>query len=536
MEGVKMRSKHAEAPGLLLSDLVKKMGRREFLALGAAGMLTACQSNPVAQAGSPTPVPTKQLTNPDWSALGKSLHGTLVRPDSSQYTTARQLFSARFDTVRPAAIAYCASPADVQACLAFAHKFSLPFTPRAGGHSYEGYSTTTGLVIDVTRMNTVSVNAGIATVGAGTRLIDVYSALTQQGLIIPAGSCSTVGVAGLTLGGGTGVLGRKFGLTCDNMLSAQVVLASGRVLTCDANHDADLFWALRGGGGGNFGVVTSFTFQTHPLSSLSLFTFTWPWNSAAMVVDAWQNWAPHAPDELWSNCVLIAPADKGTAPYVVVNGVYVGNVGPLSSLLSQLTSRISAPPASRYVTGAGVLNTMLYEAGCSGKTVGQCHLPTQNPQGQLLRDTSGVKSDYFTSALSHQGINNLVNAITKRHATSNLGNGGIGMDAYGGAINRVASDATAFAHRNALFSSQYSASWNANDSASVVAANRSWLNDTWKSMRPFASGGSYQNYVDPDLPDWQHAYYSTNLARLSRVKTTYDPTNFFHFAQSIPLA
>lgn len=535
---MKMRSKHSEATPLLLSDLLKKMGRREFLALGAAGMLAACQANPPAQAGAPTLVPTKQppLTNADWSALAKSLHGTLVRPDSAQYATARQLFSARFDTVHPAAIAYCASPADVQACLAFAHKFSLPFTPRAGGHSYEGYSTTTGLVIDVTRMNAVAVNSGIATVGAGTRLIDVYAALAQQGLIIPAGSCSTVGVAGLTLGGGTGVLGRKFGLTCDNMQSAQVVLADGRVLTCDASHNADLFWALRGGGGGNFGIVTSFTFQTHQLSSLSLFTFTWPWNSAAAVVNAWQNWAPHAPDELWSNCVLIAPADKGTAPFVVVNGVYVGNVGPLNSLLAQLTGSIGAPPASRYVTGADVLSTMLYEAGCSGKTVGQCHLPTQNPQGQLLRDTSGVKSDYFTSALSRQGIDNLVNAITKRHATSNLGNGGIGMDAYGGAINRVASDATAFAHRNALFSAQYSASWNASDSASVVAANRSWLNDTWKSMRPFASGGSYQNYVDPDLPDWQHAYYGANLARLRRIKTMYDPTNFFHFAQSIPLA
>ncbi len=525
---------------------LKKMGRREFLALGAAGMLASCQSTPALSVSTPPstatkPVVTKpatvrQPTDADWSTLARTLHGTLVRPDSPQYATARQLFSARFDAVHPAAIAYCASPADVQACLAFARTFSLPFTPRAGGHSYEGYSTTTGLVVDVTRMNSVAVNAGIATIGAGTRLIDVYAALTQHGLILPAGSCSTVGVAGLTLGGGTGVLGRKFGLTCDSLLSAQVVLADGRVLTCDANHDPDLFWALRGGGGGNFGVVTSFTFQTQRVAALSLFTFTWAWSSAAAVVDAWQNWAPHAPDELWSNCVLIAPAAKGSAPYVVVNGVYVGDVGPLNSLLNQLTGRISAPPASRHVTGASVLNTMLYEAGCSGKTVGQCHLPSQDPQGQVQRDTSGVKSDYFTTALSRQGITNLVNAITKRHATANLGNGGIGMDAYGGAINRKASDATAFAHRNALFSAQYSASWNASDPASVVTANRSWLNDTWQSMRPFASGGSYQNYVDPDLVHWQQASYGVNLARLRRIKTTYDPGNFFHFAQSIPPA
>ena len=201
--------------------LLKRMRRREFLAFGAAGLLAACQSAPATSASTPISVATKPApmgppTDADWSTLAKALHGTLVRPSGSQYTTALQLFSARFDTVRPAAIAYCASPADVQACLAFAHTFSLPFTPRAGGHSFEGYSTTTGLVVDVTRMNSVEVNAGIATIGAGTRLIDVYAALTQQGLILPAGSCSTVGIAGLTLGGGTGVLGRKFGL---NILS-----------------------------------------------------------------------------------------------------------------------------------------------------------------------------------------------------------------------------------------------------------------------------------------------------------------------------
>ncbi|GAC1480326.1 MAG: FAD-binding oxidoreductase [Ktedonobacteraceae bacterium] len=533
-----MRLDDSEAYDPSWQYILKQMGRREFLALGATGVLAACQSDTIVQAGAPTPTPTKppSLTNADWSALARALRGPLVQPDSPQYATARQLFSARFDTVRPAAIAYCTSPADVQACLAFARKFALPFAIRGGGHSYEGYSTTSGLVIDVTRIHAVSINAGIATVGAGTRLIDVYGALTQQGLILPAGSCPTVGIAGLTMGGGNGVLGRKFGLTCDNLLSAQVVLANGRVLTCDANHDPDLFWALRGGGGGNFGVATSFTFQTHQVSTLSLFTFTWAWDSAVAVVDAWQNWAPHAPDELWSNCVLIAPADKGAAPFVVVNGVYVGEVGPLSVQLDQLTSRIAAPPASRYVTGASVLNTMLYEAGCSGKTIGQCHLPSQDPQGQVQRDTSSVKSDYFTTALSRQGIAHLVDAITKRHASSTLGNGGIGMDAYGGALNRVAPDATAFAHRNALFSAQYSASWNASDAASVVAANRAWLNDTWNSMRPFASGGSYQNYVDPDLPDWQHAYYGANLARLRRIKKTYDPTNLFHFAQSIPPA
>ena len=525
--------------------------RREFLALCAAGtmpvLFSACQngSNPQTKAtptprptSTPTQAPTVQPspTSSDWSSLASSLQGTLVRPGSSQYAVARQLFSPRFDSVTPQGIAYCASPADVQQCVNFARKFNLPLAPRAGGHSYAGYSTTTGLLVDVTRMSAINVNtgAGTATVGAGARLIDVYAALAQYNLVIPAGSCPTVGVAGLTLGGGVGVIGRQFGLTCDNVLSAQVVLADGSVLTCDSNHNSDLFWALRGGGGGNFGVVTSFTFQTHRISALSLFTIRWAWSNAAEVVNAWQNWAPQAPDALWSNCLLESPGDKSVSPFAQVNGVYVGDVSALRPLLQQLTNNINATPTSNYSSNAGLLDTMMAEAGCYGKSVAQCHLPTQNSQGQLQRDLSSVKSDYFTQKLPSQGINVLVNAITTRHASSVLGEGGIGMDAYGGAINRVAPDATAFVHRNALFSAQFSASWNASDPASVVSANRTWLMNTWQGMSQYASGFAYQNYIDPDLTTWQQAYYGSNLPRLQHIKATYDPKNLFHFAQSIP--
>ncbi|HEU5227970.1 MAG TPA: FAD-binding oxidoreductase [Ktedonobacteraceae bacterium] len=522
------------------------MNRREFITLGALGtlstLLIGCQTTqstpqgtfkPTATAAQPTAQPTPGEN--DWAQLARTLRGPLVRPDSPRYPTALQLFDPRYDSVHPAAIAYCASATDVQTCLAFAHRFAVPFAIRCGGHSYAGYSTTTGLIVDVTGMHGVTLDstARTATIGAGTRLIDVYAALAQQGMVLPAGSCPTVGISGLALGGGVGVLGRKFGLTCDNLLSAQVVVADGRVLTCDANRDPNLFWALRGGGGGNFGVVTSFTFRVYPLSTVSLFTLRWPWSSAASVVNAWQHWAPQGPDELWSNCVLLTASNKSSAPIVLVNGVYVGGVAPLNTLLQQLTSQINAAPTSNYVSGATLLDAMLYEAGCSGKTIDQCHLPSQNPQGQVARDTSGVKSAYYTSPLPAQGINNLIAAISHRQSSPILGDGGIGMDSYGGAINRVATDATAFAHRNALFSSQFSASWKASDPASVVTANRDWLNATWQSMSQYASGASYQNYVDPDLANWQEAYYGPNLPRLQHIKATYDPTNFFHFAQSI---
>src|SRR6266849_48021 len=324
------------------------MNRRTFLKLCflgvVPGLLAACGGG-ASVSGNVTPSPTTRPsptvgptpTEADWSALARSLQGTLIRPDNSQYPVAHQLFNPRFDGILPAAIASCVSLADVQTCLSFVQRFGLPFTPRSGGHSYAGYSTTTGLVVDITSMNAVKVNAGtgVATIGAGARLIDVYAALAQQGFSLAAGSCPTVGIAGLTLGGGVGVLGRKFGLTCDNLLSAQVVVANGNILTCDASHNPDLFWALCGGGGGNFGVATSFSFRTYQVGALSLFTLNWPWGSAADVVNAWQNWAPQAQDELWSNCLLLATSNKSSDPIVRVNGVYVGNVGPLNSLLQQ---------------------------------------------------------------------------------------------------------------------------------------------------------------------------------------------------------
>jgi hypothetical protein len=179
---------------------------------------------------------------------------------------------------------------------------------------------------------------------------------------------------------------------------------------------------------------------------------------------------------------------------------------------------------------------MMIEAGCYGMTVNECHLPSQDPHGQLQRVTSGAKSDYFTNLVSRQGIDMLVSAIAGRQASSTLGEGGIGFDAYGGAINRVPPDATAFVHRNALFSAQYSANWNTSDPNSVIAANYTWLEDTWQTMRQYASSAAYQNYIDPNLLDWQHAYYGANLLRLQRIKAIYDPGNLFRFDQSIPPA
>jgi hypothetical protein len=204
----------------------------------------------------------------------------LIRPQNRVYPTAKELFDPRFDYKRPAGIAYCATPGDVTACLAFVRKFGLPVAARSGGHSYTGWSSTpgtTGLIVDVTAMNSFQVGSGpTVRVGTGLRLIDLYNRLAARGLAVPGGSCPTVGVAGLALGGGVGVLGRAFGLTSDALESVQIVTADGTVRSCNASRNSDLFWACRGGGGGNFGIATAFTFRTHRLSRLVVFFLSWP--------------------------------------------------------------------------------------------------------------------------------------------------------------------------------------------------------------------------------------------------------------------
>ncbi|PZR67376.1 MAG: twin-arginine translocation pathway signal protein [Candidatus Dormiibacter spiritus] len=526
------------------------MNRRQFLRTVGWGvvstpvlltLLTSCAGPgagqpPRTSPGRPSPTPKRPPNEADWNALKQALSGGLLRPGDSGYDSARLLYNQQFDSVRPAALARCRAEADVQSTLSFAGRFAVGLAVRSGGHSYAGYSTGEGLVLDLSSLNSVNVDAAqnTATIEPGATLIDAYAKLASTGLALPGGSCPTVGVAGLALGGGVGVLGRKYGLLCDNLLSARVVTADGRVLNCDASHEPDLFWALRGGGGGNFGVVTSFTFRVFRQASVATLYLEWPWSLAGQVVTAWQSWAPGAPDELWSNCVLGAKAEKGAAPSVSVSGVYCGGSSALNPLAADLVRRIAAPPTARSLADRQLLPAMLLEAGCFGKTVEQCQLADDSAQGTLKREAFSARSDYFNRPLPQAGVDLLVGAITRRQADPALAAAGIGLDAYGGAINRMAPEATAFVHRTASFSAQYDAYWPASAGSAGLAANRRWLGDLWQSLRPYTSGKAYQNYIDPELSDWSNAYYGANLARLRKVKAAYDPNGLFRFSQAIP--
>lgn len=414
-----------------------------------------------------------------------------------------------------------ASAADVAQAIRWAQKHDVRLAVRSGGHSYAGYSTVAGgLVIDLSRLSAIAVAraAGTATVGAGARLIDVYARLAAGGVTIPAGSCPTVGVAGLALGGGVGFASRKLGTTADTVRSLRIVTADGRLRTCDSHTNSDLYWACRGGGGGNFGIVTSFVFRTHPVGPTSYFVLSWPWSSAASAVAAWQSFAPHAPDELFSICRLAVGVSE---PTVSAFGQLFGSETRLARLLRPLL----AVPGARLTTGTSeYLQLMLRWAGCLHEPLAACHLP---PLGGLHREWFVAKSDYVATPLPAAAIATMRHWLERRQGQ---GSGAVLLDSYGGAISRVPRAATAFVHRDQLFSLQYYA---ASAGAAGYAGTLAWIRGFHAAMRPWVSGYAYQNYIDPDLTTWEHAYYGSNYARLREVKKAVDPDGVFRFAQSI---
>ncbi len=495
------------------------MGRRSFLRrAGAVGLGVGLATQPGWLTGCSSGGPGSSALR----ELARRVRGRVVVPGDRGYANARVLFNPRFDGIGPDAVVFCADVRDVETTMRWADQHDVPLVPRSGRHSYAGYSTTQGVVLDVSRLDGVEVDlaSGTARIGTGARLIDVYSRLAQQGVSIPAGSCPSVGIGGLTLGGGLGLASRKHSLTIDSLAALDVVTAAGRVVTCNEHDNPDLFWASRGGGGGNFGVATAFTFRVFPVDQVSTFILEWPWEHAQTLAEIWQQTAPHAPDELFSIFKLAAPGGntRPKPPAAVRSfGQYFGPEDELLALLDPLLG--VAAPSTRQIGTSSYFDAQLLWAGCTG-TVTQCHLPVQTPQGTLDRLEFKAKSDYVAAPLPAEAIRTAIDWIERWPGSTDPNGAAMQMDAHGGAINRVAPDATAYVHRDSLFSIQYLTYWRQQDSPRVADANLHWIRNFYAAMRPHVSGYAYQNYIDPDLRDWQHAYYGTNFPRLVDIKRT----------------
>ena len=450
--------------------------------------------------------------------LRSAVRGRVLVPRDST----RIVYNRRFEGLRPDAVVHVENTADVAAAVRWADRFAVRVVARSGGHSYAGYSSTgDGVVLDLSKLRGVRVAGGRATVGPGAQLIDVQRALTRRGVTVPSGSCPSVGIGGLALGGGHGLAGRRFGLTSDNLLAARIVTADGRVRHADADTNEDLFWACRGGGGGNFGIVTALTLRTHRAPGGAWFSVSWPWSQAEEALAAWQRFAPEAPPALTSIFSLGTTGGSGP-PRVAAVGQYFGDLAKLRRLVTPLTRVAGASLSSG---SSSYFSLMLRWAGCLDGGLAACHRST--------RSSFFAKSDYFDRRLGPRGRATMIDWIERRQRNPSLGSGALLLDAYGGALNRPAADATAFVHRDMLFSLQYLAYFNG---GAAGRASRRWINGVWRALRPHVSGEAYQNYIDPQLEHWQRAYYGSNLERLREIKKQVDPDFRFRFPQAIPPA
>jgi FAD/FMN-containing dehydrogenase len=408
-----------------------------------------------------------------------------------------------------------ASAAAVSSTILWAINNGVGFAIRSGGHSYEGFSQSPDLVIDVRGMKTIKLSGDkkSVSVGSGSSLGSVYDALASSHLAIPAGSCFPVGVAGHSLGGGFGLLGRPFGLACDSVVSMEVVDASGKILTASEQENPDLFWALRGGGNGSFGVVTNFNFRTSSVNMVAKFSITWtkPVAQAVKIVQAWQQWLEHLPSSITGTLHLTKA--KGGLVQVHMAGLSVQSESSLKVELKRLQSLAGTANLST--------STITFHRAATIFDGGET-----NPDSVLMK----AKSDYVTESMSEQGILTLLNGLVKAP-----GEIAVLCDTYGGAINKIAADATAFVHRgNTKYVMQYYMQW---DSAGASNANIAMMRTLYMSMRPFVSGGCYVNYCDLDLGDsYAKAYWGDNIARLMKIKAQVDPKNIFRHAQSVPLS
>jgi FAD/FMN-containing dehydrogenase len=464
----------------------------------------------------------------DWQTLQTAIAGEVALPGSPTYVRTQPGFNARFHHVRPQAIVSCATPDDVAQTISFARQLGLGVVARSGGHSFAGHSSTHGILIDVSPMHAISVEGEVATIGAGARLGDVYESLQEHGLALPAGTCPQVGIAGLTLGGGLGVLGRKYGLTCDHLVSARIVLADSRLVDCDGKTNEDLFWALRGAGAGNFGVVTSFSFATVPAPEATNIHLAWAPSHAVAVIRAWQEWAPTAPDWLAASLKLTTTEKVDELPSLDVYGVALDGVDA-AGLVDRLVTRVGSEPTVATYQRMSFPEIRRYWANLgAAEHSGEQPEPHVEPSPYLI-----TKSEFFRRPLPTEAVAAVVDVLSRDRVPGEARE--LDFMPWGGAYNRVAPEATAFVHRTELFKLKHAVTLDPSAPAGDKEAAIRQVATSWASVHPWGSGRVSPNFADHDLSDWATAYYGTNYDRLVGIKARYDPDGVFRFSQSLPV-
>jgi FAD/FMN-containing dehydrogenase len=447
-------------------------------------------------------------------AFRAGLRGSLVRKDDAGYDETRALWNAMIDR-RPAMIVRCAGAADVIQCVKLAGEKDLLFSIRGAGHNIAGKATCEGgLMIDLSGMRDVRVDAESGTVrtGPGATLADLDHETQAFGLAVPVGINSTTGVAGLTLGGGFGWISRKHGLTVDNLLSADVVLADGRLVHASAKTEPELFWGLRGGGG-NLGIVTSFEFQAHPVGPEVLAGLVvHPYADAPRVARHWRDFCQKAPDEASAWIVArkapplpFLPEEWHGKEVLVLAMMYTGDMAAGEKAFASLRS-FGKPIAD--VVGPHPF------AGWQ-----QAFDPLLTPGARNYWKSHNFKE------MTDEALDTILDYAGRLPSAASE----IFVGQLGGATNRIAPDATAYPHRDANFVMNVHTRW---EDAMEDKACVAWARKFFDTMAPFATGGVYVNFISED-EERVHEAYGANYERLAKVKQRYDPDNFFRVNQNV---
>jgi len=440
-------------------------------------------------------------------ALRASLGGPLLRPGDDGYDAARQIFNGMIDR-RPALIARCTATGDVAKAVGFAREQGLVVSVRGGGHNVAGNAVCDGgLMIDLTLMKGIRVDPAARTVRAqgGVTWREFDRECQAFGLATTGGAISSTGIAGLTLGGGFGWLGRSYGMSCDNLISADVVLADGTVVTASMDEHPDLFWGLRGGGG-NFGVVTSFEYRLHPVGPILGGMLLYPLDRAKEVLRTLRDFNESAPDASSVFGVLMTTPEGDRMLALLV--CYNGPIEQGEALLRPLRERTT--PLADLVA-----------------TIGYEQMQTMLDEGFPFGLQNYWKSE-FLKALPDEAID----LVVDRFAAAPSPLSAVVLEQFGGAYRRVASDETAFGHRDWDYNFLIVSRW---ADPADADGNIRWARDLWDAVRPFASGAVYVNYLEggQEGADRIRSAYGGNYDRLVALKERYDPSNFFRLNQNI---
>lgn len=444
--------------------------------------------------------PSRELTH-----LRSTVDGSILVPDDPGYEEARRVFNWMIDR-RPALIVRCRSERDAVAAVRFARSHDLLLSIKGGGHNVAGHATCDGgMMIDFSLMRDVAIDSAsrTATVAAGATWAEFDRAGEAARLIVPGGTISDTGVAGFTLGGGIGYFSRKWGLACDSLAKARLVTAAGNLIDVDADGHPDLLWALRGGGG-NFGLVTRFEFDVHPLPAVFGGMLAYPLAAATTVLEQFAALVETAPDEFGAVAALLSL--PGDLRMISLLTAYAGD--------AEAGSRVVAPLRAAMPPLMDQLQTTPY-------TALQSLVDFTAPQRTQVRTKA-----LFLESLPRAAIDVIVDY--SQRFTSPLSQVHIHM--LGGEMSRRSPASAAFAHREARFVVNLVGTW---EDAADAARHEGWLNDFWRDLNSTVKGSAYLNFLGEEGEDRIRSAYGTNYDRLVEIKTRYDPDNLFRVNQNI---